>query len=204
MFSVYLMVIGYYLEHGRNRLKLQSNDIFNIIIHVHQDIHSQRLISILDSQLNDLIKHFKMNRDLFNIIYRTDNGWYKCDHFDYSNTHLLVSLSQCAGLDQELEPGAIITPDHFIPYDIDSNTINISQEYSVNNDIINCLANILKSNYHLYAIKYINQHYKSSNLSKNGKHFSIYLTENNFNIKKILQVNKLWNPKNKNELVTCL
>ena len=53
------------------------------------------------------------------------------DTDDYDDTDILISLSQCGGIDVKIDQNIMIIPNNFIPYDIDSKIIYLSKKYTV-------------------------------------------------------------------------
>lgn len=192
MFSIYLMTIGYYLEHGKTLLNKLPNDKLHITIHVHQDVLSVNMIYIIQKHLDDLCKHFLIDMSNTILDFRTDKHTFVSSDHDYTNTDILLSLSQCAGLDEGLRPGDIIIPKIFIPFDVENKTIDVNKFYIVKNHFGEILENLLISKYHEFSIKYVNDNYLS--LNKNKKYKAIQLCIDDFNETPILQVNALWNP----------
>lgn len=219
--AVYLMIIAYYIDNGRKFIKLLPDEKLKITIYVHQDVTCLPLINIIKTQMDDMIKFYKFDMTNIEFDFRSDIGTYQMNDMmaiyqmdnktntekyikskrNYEGTHILISLSQCAGLDPNLPAGAMIIPTEFIPYDIDSSTIFLHQKYMVDNDLTSELDNILKSDYHKYAVDYINNKYLSFNPLKNNRHMATELSKKDFVATPILQVNKLWNPKNPEEIV---
>jgi hypothetical protein len=169
-------------------------------IHFHQDsLNGKPLINLFKSYLDIFINHFKLDVSLIEFDYRTDQHTYVESVHDYTNTNILLSFSQCAGLDPELPAGELIVPDTFVPYNIDNKTIDISKSYQVPNDIVKSIGSILKSRFCNHVVNYMNDNYKSYNTNK--KLSKISLSGKDFHINKILQVDKLWNPIDKTEMV---
>lgn len=202
MLAIMLMTIIYYIENAsklvRNAPNYKSVVGYNMCIHVHQDVkNANGLINILKTCLENM----NVNTYKANIEWRTDTPDYTTTNRDYRNTDILLSISQCAGLDPKLNAGMMLIADRFIPYDIDSRTIKLNEEYKVNNDMTTRLTDILQSEHNQKSVEYVNNNYVSAN--KNKEHDKATLINyNDFHTTKILQVNKLWNPKNGNELVT--
>src|SRR5439155_148519 len=161
--AVYLMIVTYYIENGRSLMGYLPNDHLRITVHIHQDTQCQPIITYIDHYIKDWIKDFDFDMKNISIDYMTDQGNYLLTNVNYGDTDILVSLSQCAGLDPELPVGGIIIPEEFIPYNIDSRTIKISEMYTVKNDLQFHLGHLLDSPQHMNAVYYINRHYKSYN-----------------------------------------
>lgn len=197
--SFFMALLGYYVANGRQLVGLKESEQLNIVIQFHQDETCERLVEFIDEELTELCSKFGI--DIHNLLIesRTDKHTYVESEHKFENTDILISLSQCAGLDPALEAGAIIIPNEFVPYDIDTKTINISKTYKVENDLVDRLDDILKSQYLKYAIESFNVGYVSANKLK--KHQAGSFTKDSFSFTKILQVNKLWNPKDENEKV---
>lgn len=202
MFAMYLMILGYYLEHGKQLLNKNKNDDLIITVHMHQDIASAGLLITLSQMIDDLRKDFNFDVHNIKIDYRTDHYTFISTNHNYQNTDILLSLSQCAGLDPCLKPGDMIVTNEFIPYDISQKTITMENKYEVSNDLMNRIQNILKSPYHEYSINYVNNNYVSKNKGK--RHNAYKMTDFDFNPTPILQVNALWNPINETEIVTVI
>ena len=203
MFAIYLMVIGYYLEYGKSLLGRMPHDDLHITIHIHQDVASINLINIIKKYLDDLCHHFNINITNIFLDYRTDDYTFVSSTHDYSGTDILLSLSQCAGLDADLLPGDIIIPKVFIPYDIENKSINIKNQYNIDNNILKILDYVLDSKYHMFSIDYVNKNYVSMNQTKN-KNIVSKLHNEDFIVTPILQVNALWNPIDLTEMLNCI
>lgn len=202
MFAIYLMVVGYYLKHGRNLLCKNATDSLSITIHLHQDYASRELNSILSDMINNLCENFKINMSNTMIQFKIDNPIFISTEHNYNDTDILISLSQCAGLDPYLKPGEMIISNEFIPYNIITKEINIKVKYTVENDLLKSIDDILKSPYHEYSINYVNDNYVSVNKTK--QHNARKLIGSDFNVTSILQVDALWNPLDEEELVTII
>ena len=146
----------------------------------------------------NLVKEFgKEINSIYNIDcqieVRTDHPFYEKQEY---KTDMVLSFSQCAGLDPQLEAGALIIPTTFIPFDC--KTVYPSKEYKMENVLAQDMAEILKSQYHDFVVKQMSN-YKSDNVKK--LHKPRALTMSDFHVSKILQVDGIWNPKNGDELV---
>ena len=197
--AAYVMILMYYIENGRKLFNISDNQVYRIMVHIHQDEKSVPLVDLIDSYIkqiySDTISH-DMN---ITISYCTDDKNYLNSGHDYAGTDLLISLSQCAGLDSMFEPGSLLIADKFIPYDIDNKIIMTNNYYQEPNILLLHLNDILNSKYHEYAINFVNQNHQSANPLK--KHQAEKFSTQSFHITNILQVNKLWNPKDENEMV---
>ena len=201
--AAYLMIIAYYIENGRQLLKKNPTDNLKITIHIHQDVSCKPLIKLLKNYIAQILNFFGTDMNNIELEFRSDFLNYIAAEYTYDNTDILISLSQCAGLDLILEPGALIIPRQFIPYDIDSSTIKMSASYEVENDLPNRLDLILKSKFHRYSVYFVNENYCSENPNKNNFRANIFTTKD-FHESNILQVNKLWNPTNGLEIVSLM
>lgn len=200
MFVAYLSIIGYYLDHGHDLVGLSRSQPLRVTLHVHQDVTCQPLIDLLKSYITAVMNRF----DLDNVIldYRSDQKWYSFTSHSYETTDILISLSQCAGLAPNLKPGALIVPKTFIPFDIPNAKIDLTQQYSVENDLMFRLSDILGSKYHPFAVIYIRHHYESANPNK--QHLADPLVQEDFHETPILQVDRLWNPRDPKESITLI
>lgn len=203
MFAIYLMTIGFYLEYGRRILRKTKTDGLHITVHIHQDTASNNLIDILKTLVYELCEFF--NVDTYNtfIDYRTDNPFFISTEHNYKGTDILLSFSQCAGLDPELKPGDMLIPTEFVPYNIKNKEVNVKNMYTIENDVNIRLDDILKSRYHIFSVDCVNRMYESKNKSK-SEHKAKLLKLYDFIETPILQVDDLWNPSNKNELVSVI
>lgn len=199
--ATYLMIICYYMDNGRKMLNKKETEILYITIHIHQDITAMPLIKLLDEYLDRLTKMYNIDISNTKIDYQTDNKTYANTRHKYS-TDILISFSQCAGLHPKLQPGAMIVANEFIPYNIDTSTVNVFESYIVENSLIKDLDLMLNSKYCDYAVEFINTNYVSANLNKGNDKANLNWFD--FHYKKILQVDKLWNPTNDNELVSVI
>lgn len=201
MLASYLMIIGYYLEFGRSITDMKDNEKLNITIHLHQDKASMPLLDIIKKQLDNFIKYSKIQMKNINLDYRTDNVSYITTSKNYNDTHILISLSQCAGLAKDHPAGTFVMAYEFIPYSIDHKTIQVSRKYTVNNDLFTRLNMMLKSKYNKLAVDYINENYFSYNPTKNESHCAKVFVDDDFKVTSVLQVDKLWNPTDRDEMV---
>lgn len=199
MFGIYLMIIGYYLENGRDIL-CKARGPLNIIIHIHQDEFSGNLIKILKQYVTELCTFHNIDMNNIKIDYKTDEYTYKATKYNYENTDILLSFSQCAGLSSKLKPGDMIIPSIFIPYNIRKQRINKDQSYDVANHLMYSMERILESKFNMYSVNYVTNNYKSANLKKQNDKVG-KLQQSDFFDGRILEVNELWNPTDTNELV---
>jgi hypothetical protein len=194
--AAFLMIIQYYITHAHKLLNKKSNQNVKITIHLHQDPSRIPLCDIIN-------KHLCMLMNVPNNIeleYLTDTPIYNKTTTNYAETDILISLSQCAGLSLEHIPGTLYVANKFIPYDVNTSMVNTLQKYRVVNDLVFRIGRMLKSEYNIKSVEYVNQNYKSNNPGKINNKAHV-LTSNDFIDTTILQLDGLWNPKNKNELV---
>lgn len=165
-----------------------------ITIHIHQFPEFTGIVNIVKSIVCDARQHYGLDTK---VDIRTDNPFYSKQTYD---TDLLISLSQCAGLNPALVPGSLLIPTTFIPFDCKS--VKISETYSATNILTADINNILKSKYHEYAAK-IMRAYESANAQK--KHVPRALTESDFHRDSIiLQTTAIWNPKDPNKIIAVI
>lgn len=203
MFAIYLMTIGYYLEYGRSFMNLKDDDELHIVIHMHQDIASKGFLELIQKHLIPLCEFFKLDNPNTHISYRTDTPIFIATEHSYENTDILISLSQCAGLSRFINPGDMIISDTFIPYDVANKKIIQSKKYNVKNHLIETYKDIVESNYNVFSVHYINNHYKSKNPRKYVNTAKL-IKYNDFIIKPILQVDALWNPESDMEILEII
>lgn len=197
-----LMLIVYYMKNGKTLLRRQGN--ICISVHVHQDKASYRLVLLLQEYLAAILDIIDFKDASVLVDYRMDNKVYRNEDHHYNDTDILISLSQCAGLDPRFPAGTIIVPQQFIPYNIDANTIDMKGTYVVHNDVIDRLPDILNNIARKEVIiRYVNAKHVSANLSKRN-HRVEDLTESDFVVIEILQVDQLWNPTDPDALVQLL
>lgn len=202
--TAFLLVICYYIKECH---KFVNKEKVKITIHVHQDSICMPLVSLINSHLHRLIASLKtqsasephLNLDRVTIEYRTDIGSYISTAHNYDDTDVLISLSQCAGLDPKYIAGTLIVPDTFIPFDIDSQTVDITKKYSVSNHLMGILDDILKWELHENIVNYVNKNYVSDCPSKKFK--AVLLSQSDFKVTNIIQVSKLWNPLDPHEKI---
>lgn len=199
--TAYYMIIAYYYNEGRQILNLNNNQSLGITIHVHQDRNCQPLLDLIQSMVNDVICESKDKN--VNVSIRSDDPSYASNltNKDYQNTHILISLSQCAGLDPKYATGSLLMSSTFVPYDIENREIRTHSEYQEKNDLIQRLNVILSSHYNQFAVNYIRQNYQSANCVKLARDCSQLMQITDFPETKILQVDQLWNPISPDELV---
>ncbi|CAH6421692.1 Hypothetical protein KVN_LOCUS422, partial [uncultured virus] len=205
LFMVYLTIMVFYIENGKQILGFTEEEKLKITIHVHQDKKCERFIELLITHLIKFIEfvgnELIINNPTIELEFKTDDVDYlQTPNSNYKDTNILISLSQCAGLDPSLQSGSIILPNQFIRYNVLSKKIRLGKDsYTVENDVVNRIDEIIESSLNSRSLEYINDYYKSYNPSKNINHKAEILVRNDFNFTKILQVEKLWNPIDKNE-----
>lgn len=211
--AAYLMVIGYYIENGRLIFGIDIQKEFKIVIHIHQDKTCQPLIDLLRKYIDHMCKSLCLCMDKIFISYGSDCSTYIDEVHNYGDTNLLISLSQCAGLIPKLEPGSLIIPLKFVPCDILNKKVKLSKCYYVHNELFDIdwlnrddknafwrLDDILASKFNKFAVNFVNDNYRSENMAK-SEHRALEFTRKDFNLGRIAQVDRLWNPINGNELV---
>ena len=196
--AAYIMIIGFYIKNGPKIFGCE-NRTFKIVVHIHQDKKSMPLVEYLKYLIDTMVNYLNIATQNIEIVYQTDDKTYVNSEHNYYDTDLLISLSQCAGLDPKLEPGALIIPDYFVPYDIDLSTIELYKKYKTENDLPTRLDDIIKSDYNKFAVNFINSIWTSPNKIK--KFCASEFVTSDFNFTNLLQVNKLWNPTNDQEIV---
>jgi len=190
-----LLIMQYYIHNCRELLHRRDSNPIKITVHVHQDPLRMELCKIIN-------KHLCMLTDIpdgVEIEYLTDTPTYNKTVTNYADTDILISLSQCAGLSPIHESGALYISDTFVPFRTKGN-IHVNQQYKVKNDLIRRLGRILRSEFHLKTINYVNQHYRSYNPLKHNDKTKV-LTKNDFIRTPILQVDGLWNPTDENQII---
>jgi hypothetical protein len=162
----------------------------SITVHIHQNTKAEEFVKIIDDLYN-----LSFGKPAISFSYRTDDPTYKSEN--YEDTEILVSLSQCAGLDPEIPPGALILPKDFIPYNIRDKTVLLSNKYSVPNDLNNTWKLILEDPLFEKCNTIVNTNYKSANKTKINHRVDII----NVYHADVLQVTDLWEPVDQTELV---
>ncbi len=191
-FAFAIAVIGYYAEHGRERLDQRGSSPLHITVHIHQDgnlLSCQNLIRILRGYVSAMMDAFEFENVA--VEYRSDDRYYTTLEHDYSETDILISVSQCAIVDPEIKPGEIIVANEFVPYDVTRQSVNTDQTYSVHNDLVGTLDSIVQSEYSTYAVQFVDEHYRSFNRTKD--HASRFFADD-FVRTKVLAANGMWNP----------
>jgi hypothetical protein len=204
LLASYLMIIGYYQANGHEILNLPDTTPLKITIHLHQDTRSKPFLDIIANLVCGFLREQNLSQK--SIEYRLDHPHYQSPvtSHNYQDTHILISLSQCAGFDPNVPAGSLILPNEFIPYNIVNQTIHHDKKYRVDNNLQENLPKILDSKYNDLAVKYVNQNYQSANLAKNLIHKASLMNLNDFKYAKILQVDSLWNPSNDDERVRVI
>lgn len=196
----YMSIILYYLNNGHKLLNLEKNKLLHIKIHLHQDKRFNKILQLIELYLIQLHDHIK---NPFRVTYASDNWTYMTTDEKYDDTDILLSFSQCVGLDSKLVPGTLIVPNEFIPFDIQNNKIHICDKYNVVNDLIEKLPMIFESKYVSIATDHINSKYVSDNESKKN-HIGTIINEHDFIVTPVLQLNGLWNPTDKQEQIMLI
>jgi hypothetical protein len=199
----FYMVISHYLNHGHKLTGVPLTNQLNVTIHVHQDRNCQPLIEIIQKMVTDILSKSMMQNAQINVTYRSDNPSYADAKTDknYENTHILLSLSQCAGLDAQYATGSLLLSDTFVPYDIENREIKLSDSYQVKNDLVDRIGEIIISVANQEAVDWVKHNYRSANPLKLLRDRPRVLTLHDFPQTQILQVNQLWNPSTPKELV---
>ena len=198
--AAYLLIIGYYLENGHKLFGI--NNMFRIMVHVHQDTKSMPLVELIKSYVEKLWPEWYLNSKNIILEFKTDYKDYLQTNRNYEYIDLLISLSQCAGLDVNFVPGTLLMANKFIPYNIDKGVIRLKDAYTAPNILNDHLFEIISSKQHELVINFINKYHVSPNIRKKG-HKAQTFTLESFQGVNILQVNKLWNPM-QNEIVNIL
>lgn len=200
MLSTYLMIVGYYLEHGRRLLDKTSNEKLMVTVHMHQDSSNIELLNILSDMINDLRKHFNMKNMILK--YKTDQFVFNTHSHTFMNTDILISLSQCKMIDPYIRVGEFVIPEYWIPYEIKTKCVNIKNQYSAPNHLTTSINEILRSQYNDYSIKYVNSNYVSKNKTKNYDAYKLSVFD--FMKTTILQVTNFWTPIDDTDFVALI
>jgi hypothetical protein len=175
----YYTIMGYYMQKHRH-----------IVVHVHQFPEFKGLVNLIKAFAQSINEK---NEQKCQVEVRMDNPFYERQEY---KTEMVISFSQCAGLDPKLEAGSLIIPTEFVPFDC--KTVYPSKQYAVENVLAHDLTDILKSNHHVDALLQL-KNYASENAKK--EHKVRQLTEKDFHTTKILQVVGIWNPVDENEVI---
>lgn len=180
--TAYLAIMAYYMQKHKH-----------IVVHIHQFPEFSGLVNLIKEFAKDINAMYNLSCE---VQVRTDHPFYEKQEY---KTDMLLSFSQCAGLDPKLEAGALIIPTTFVPFDC--KTVFPSKKYKAENVLVRDLADILKSEYHDFAVAQMKS-YTSDNMDKKQKPRVLTLAD--FHTTKILQVAGIWNPTNCDELVGVL
>ena len=160
--SILLLLIQYYIHNGHLLLNKKNTFYLKITVHIDKILVKMDLCK----QIN---KHLCMLMEIpENIeIEYTDN---QIDNQinNYSDTNILISLNHCITLSSNYTIGTIFICDTYLPFNTNTiiPTLNINKKYRINNDIIKRLNSILRSDFHIKTINYVNMYYKSNLLTK--------------------------------------
>ena len=114
-----------------------------------------------------------------------------------TKSDVLLSFSQCAGLDASVPAGALLVPSTFIPFDIETNTVYLGRKYSAENALLKDLPNIIASPAHAFAVEYVKRNHVSANPDKRHPAKPLDLNEfvtNGTHGATLLQGSAIWNP----------
>lgn len=110
-------------------------------------------------------------------------------HPEFKN---LCSLSLMGGLNPKLNPGSITLPSIFIPFNVDTNIVDFSREYLVDNYLIKILDKVLSlPQKNFFPV--INN-FASENLSKNHQARNLAISDIKADNIRLLLIDRLYNP----------
>lgn len=181
---LYLSIIEFYLKNGP---KLLNKANPTMIIHIHQDPNCAPLIKIL----TDLL--IKRGLSVSSIKFETDKPNYQSMNHGKYTCDILISLSQCAGLDPDVPAGSMLISDTFIPLDLDNSMLLLDEKYTVKNSLMEHLPQIFEQDVE-DVVNFINSEYVSFNPNKHSQ-MAIIPKPSDFIRTNIIQVDKLWNPE---------
>jgi hypothetical protein len=185
--AAFVMVMGFYMQRHQS-----------MVVHVHQAKEdAAALVEFLQQQSAAIETRFKTS---CKITFRTDDPIYKPDEKLDGLTEMMLSLSQCAGLSPTLTPGTMFAPTTFIPYDIEKKTVNPKQSYTVVNQLVTDIDQILQSAHMAHAVEQLRP-YKSANSTKTHIVPTEFTSADFVTTVKILHVSALWNPTKPNDIV---
>ena len=158
MFAHFLLIAVYYIE-----LMPKSH----IVIHFHQDIFFKKIISLFDGMLKNILQQINIEYDMVHLEYKMDTPIYPTTTEKYKpDIDVVLSFSQCAGLNPKYLAGDILVPDTFISFEIDSHTIRADQTYKSKNHLLETMDLMVNKNYNKLICSYVNSHYQSKNILK--------------------------------------
>ena len=195
MLATYLIMLNYYIS---NACELTNKENPVIVIHLHQDENCKPLIQILQEFMNEL------NLLKGNITFETDKPNYQAMNHGKYECDILISLSQCAGLDPNVPAGSIIYADTFIPFDLVSHTVRLDQTYTVRNEFVYDIDKILgQGNVVQDIVNLVNSKYKSANPKKELMMAKVPVGSD-FIRTSIVQVDRLWNPESPDQEIRVI
>lgn len=118
----------------------------------------------------------------------------------YQDVDVVLSLSQCAGIDPKYRPGTFLVPNKFIPFE--KKTISVATQYTVQNDLNDQPVSILSFS---RIVDYVNsslntsQGYQSSNRSKRQQRAVELQDQDVHRNVTLLEYSEIWNPQNKDQ-----
>jgi hypothetical protein len=195
---------------------MHQKGVRHITIHIHQ--FPDCSASLQHYLEEGLIFLWPSQRKQINIVWRTDTPTFLQTSRLIEKTDLYLSFGQCASLatefDQEnrkkesktisedvnpssLGPGALLCPTTFFPYDMSANVLQMKEQkitsYTIENEILLHLTEIIQSKYNEQSVEYINKHYKSANTLKHLDRAQP-LVSTLIAKETMLQVSSLWSP----------
>lgn len=187
MIAQMILVALYYIE-------LAVEKCYRVVVfHFHQDKIVHNLISIFDKYLHDLIKIIGINVGDVNIKYRTDNRIYLETDINNDGVDIVVSFSQCAGLDAKYVPGTMLVPNEFIPMNFVKKIIYCHDKYTCKNDLVDNYIDVASKVYQQNIVDYVNDNYMSASKYKH-ENMATIVASDDFVVTTLLQVSDLWVP----------
>jgi hypothetical protein len=180
-----LRILAFYLERYQR-----------VVVHVHQAPEDAAgLVGILTPAAAALRTKFPG----LPVRWRTDDPFYT-RRSPPTDCDLLLSLSQCAGFQRHLGPGSLIIPQRFIPFDPDTDIVDLSNAYEVINVLTKDWPYVESDIQNFNWAEQFLINYKSPNPNKSHSSLATSRGQPTLLNATILQVRNLWNPLKKHSI----
>ncbi|MCC2645963.1 MAG: hypothetical protein K0R02_28 [Rickettsiaceae bacterium] len=208
VYYTFATIIRYYILNAHSIAKKSPNEEVKIVVHIHRNSSAESFIKYIQETIKDSfpeLARFTQEKNvfdplLFNRIHLSSNvtvdyryGYLPNSLIDYKDANIVLSISPVASINQNLQPGTIVTPTHMVPMSLDSMTVMASREYKVSNHIVEVADKIIQSQ-DARALSVVNNRHLSPNPLKRDLKAEL-IKKDIFLPTGLIQVDGYFNPK---------
>lgn len=205
----FLTTVHYYITHAQEISKKNRNRSARMVVQIHRNSSGKNHLNMLEELMKEAFKGLSpiklgsagmADNTLFSYYYPESDllveyrfGYSPLTLDNYEGQDIILSLSLASGFKPEWESGTLMIPEKFIPFNLQTMTIEQSNAYQVSNHFIKILPEVLEGQ-NFAVLQSVNTFYRSPNIKKLSQRAHM-LSAVDFHSATLLQADGIFNPK---------